>query len=66
MPYISSLSRLKGLEEFYGDFLNLEDSKEMFFEFYSQDFYKSCDYCRDFSQPIKKFQLQSKLIKFEN
>ncbi|WP_139453146.1 radical SAM protein [Campylobacter armoricus] len=56
-PISSSLSRLKGLEEFDGDFLNLENPKERFFEFYSQDFYKSCDYCRDFSQPIKKIPI---------
>ncbi|WP_139454086.1 radical SAM protein [Campylobacter armoricus] len=56
-PISSSLSRLKGLEEFDGDFLNLENPKEKIFEFYSQDFYKSCDYCRDFSQPIKKIPI---------
>ncbi|OCX42952.1 radical SAM protein [Campylobacter ornithocola] len=67
-PISSSLSRLKGLEEFDGDFLNLEDSKERFFEFYSQDFYKSCDYCRDFSQPIKKIPIAiqtDKVLKLE-
>ncbi|HEC1792717.1 radical SAM protein [Campylobacter sp. IFREMER_LSEM_CL2090] len=67
-PISSSLSRLKGLEEFNGDFLNLEDSKERFFEFYSQDFYKSCDYCRDFSQPIKKIPIAiqtDKVLKLE-
>ncbi|STA73334.1 radical SAM domain protein protein [Campylobacter lari] len=67
-PISSSLSRLKGLEEFNGDFLNLVDSKERFFEFYSQDFYKSCDYCRDFSQPIKKIPIAiqtDKVLKLE-
>ncbi|EHX2896246.1 4Fe-4S cluster-binding domain-containing protein, partial [Campylobacter jejuni] len=47
-PVSSSLSRLKGLNEFEGDFLNLDDNIEKFFEFYIKDFYKACDYCRDF------------------
>ncbi|AJC89927.1 radical SAM protein [Campylobacter subantarcticus] len=67
-PISSSLSRLKGLEEFDGDFLNLEDAKERFFEFYSQNFYKSCDYCRDFGQPIKKIPIAiqtDKVLKLE-
>lgn len=29
-PVSSSLSRLKGLEEFSGDFINLEDDKKIF------------------------------------
>ncbi|EAJ6177577.1 4Fe-4S cluster-binding domain-containing protein [Campylobacter lari] len=67
-PISSSLSRLKGLEEFDGDFLNLEDSKERFFEFYSQDFYKSCDYCRDYSKPAKQIAVAiqtDKVLKLE-
>lgn len=46
-PVASSLSRLKGLDEFKGDFVNLEDKKERFFSFYAQDFFKACDYCHD-------------------
>lgn len=53
-PISSSLTRLKGLDEFAGDFINLDDDKERFFEFYIQDFYKACDYCRDFSKPYKR------------
>ncbi|MCV3508371.1 hypothetical protein L8W69_03910 [Campylobacter sp. CNRCH_2016_3089] len=67
-PISSSLSRLKGLEEFNGDFLNLEDSKERFFEFYSQDFYKSCDYCRDYGEPAKQIAVAvqtDKVLKLE-
>lgn len=30
----SSLSRLKGLEEFSGDFINLEDDKKRYLDFY--------------------------------
>lgn len=62
------MSRLKGLEEFNGDFLNLEDSKERFFEFYSQDFYKSCDYCRDYGEPAKQIAVAvqtDKVLKLE-
>ncbi|TXE88146.1 hypothetical protein FPD38_04745 [Campylobacter volucris] len=54
-PIYSSLSRLKGLDEFNGDFINLDDNRERILEFYIQNFYKSCNYCRDFSKPNKKF-----------
>lgn len=53
-PISSSLSRLKGLAEFEGDFVNLQGDKARILEFYAQDFYKACDYCRDFTQPAKK------------
>ncbi|MWV69511.1 radical SAM protein [Helicobacter saguini] len=47
-PIASSLSRLKGLDEFSGDFIDLANaSKERYLEFYAQDFYKACDYCPD-------------------
>ena len=48
-PIASSLSRLKGLAEFEGDFLDLDDTlnKEKILNFYAQDFFKACDYCRD-------------------
>jgi len=52
-PVASSLSRLKGLGEFKGDFINLEDKKERFFSFYAQDFFKACDYCHDMDAPKK-------------
>lgn len=67
-PISSSLTRLKGLDEFAGDFLNLDDDKERFFEFYTQDFYKACDYCRDFSKPYKKIPIAiqtDKVLKLE-
>lgn len=67
-PISSSLSRLKGLDEFQGDFINLDDDKDRILEFYSQDFYKSCDYCRDFSKPIKKIPIAiqtDKVLKLE-
>ena len=45
-PVASSLSRLKGLKEFEGDFLDLATaSKERVLEFYAQDYFKACDYC---------------------
>lgn len=56
-PVASSLSRLKGLEEFEGDFINLEDEKQRFFDFYAQDFFKACDYCHDWSKPIKQIPI---------
>lgn len=53
----SSLSRLNGLEEFEGDFINLEDEKQRFLDFYVQDFFKACDYCHDWSKSIKKIPI---------
>lgn len=50
----SSLSVLKGLEEFEGDYIDLMDETDRFLEFYAQDFYKSCDYCQDYSKPSEK------------
>ncbi len=46
-PIASSLSRLKGLEEFKGDFITLDSqtSKADFRKFYAQDYFKACDYC---------------------
>ncbi|CAM2780760.1 radical SAM protein [Helicobacter burdigaliensis] len=49
-PVASSLSRLKGLEEFSGDFINLEEDKSRFFDFYAQEFFKACDYCHDYAK----------------
>ena len=48
-PVASSLSRLKGLEEFEGDFITLDShtSKADFRRFYSQEYFKACDYCHD-------------------
>lgn len=48
-PIASSLSRLKGLREFQGDFINLSDSnlRQRIVDFYAQDFFKACDYCHD-------------------
>ena len=44
----SSLSRLKGLKEFEGDFIDLATaSKERVIEFYAQDCFKACDYCQN-------------------
>lgn len=67
-PISSSLSRLKGMDEFEGDFINLNDSKDRILEFYAQDFYKSCDYCRDFGKPYKKIPIAiqtDKVLKLE-
>lgn len=67
-PISSSLSRLKGLDEFNGDFINLDDDRERILEFYTQNFYKSCDYCRDFSNPNKKIPIAiqtDKVLKLE-
>ncbi|AJC93375.1 radical SAM domain-containing protein [Campylobacter volucris] len=67
-PISSSLSRLKGLDEFNGDFINLDDDRERILEFYTQNFYKSCDYCRDFSKPNKKIPIAiqtDKVLKLE-
>ena len=51
----SSLSRLKGLKEFEGDFivLNENTTPKDFIHFYAQDFFKACDYCHDMWQPRK-------------
>lgn len=48
-PIASSLSRLKGLDEFRGDFLELDSNlnKGKILAFYKQDFFSVCDYCRD-------------------
>lgn len=48
-PIASSLSRLKGLEEFQGDFITLDSqtSKADFRRFYAQDYFKACDYCQN-------------------
>lgn len=48
-PIASSLSRLKGLDEFSGDFLQLDSdiSKDKILAFYKQEFFNVCDYCRD-------------------
>ena len=47
-PVASSLSRLKGLAEFEGDFIGIAGArKERFLEFYAQDYFKACDYCHD-------------------
>ena len=47
-PIASSLSRLKGLQEFKGDFIDFAAaSKERVIEFYTQDFFKVCDYCHN-------------------
>ena len=48
----SSLSRLRGLDEFEGDFVNLDSSltKQKILEFYNQEFFKACDYCHDYAE----------------
>lgn len=48
-PIASSLSRLRGLDEFCGDFLVLDSTltKQKILDFYAQDFFKACDYCHD-------------------
>lgn len=51
----SSLSKLKSLEEFQGDYVDIEnDNPKRFLEFYAQDFFKCCDYCPDCSKPKEK------------
>ena len=47
----SSLSRLKGLDEFEGDFLQLDSTltREKILAFYNQEFFKACDYCHDYA-----------------
>lgn len=51
-PVASSLSRLKGLGEFSGDFISLDSglTKKKIWDFYAQDFFKACDYCHDMSK----------------
>ena len=48
-PIASSLSRLKGLDEFRGDFIELDSSlnKQKILDFYAQDFFNACDYCHN-------------------
>ena len=69
-PIASSLSRLRGLEEFQGDFIDLSASnlRERIIEFYGQDFFKACDYCHDMW--LKKEQIPiaiqtDKILKIE-
>ena len=52
-PIASSLSKLKGIEEFSGDYITLEkgDLRDKILNFYAQDFFKACDYCQDYSKP---------------
>ena len=52
-PIASSLSKLKGIEEFSGDYITLEkgDLRDKILNFYAQDFFKACDYCQDYSEP---------------
>ena len=54
-PIASSLSRLKGLDEFDGDFVELDSTlnKEKILNFYAQDFFKACDYCRNMWENTK-------------
>lgn len=56
-PVASSLSRLKGLDEFEGDFLRLDSTltKKKILRFYSQEFFKACDYCHDYSKAKIKY-----------
>lgn len=51
-PVASSLSRLRGLDEFEGDFVQLDSSltKEKILAFYNQEFFKACDYCHDYAK----------------
>lgn len=50
----SSLSKLKGLEEFQGEYIDLmRDEPIKFLEFYTRDFYQFCDYCQDYSKPTE-------------
>lgn len=52
----SSLSRLRGLREFDGDFIQLDANlnKEKILSFYNQEFFKACDYCHDYAN-IKNY-----------
>ena len=47
------LSKLKGIEEFSGDYITLEkgDLRGKILSFYAQDYFKACDYCQDYSKP---------------
>lgn len=51
-PVASSLSRLRGLREFEGDFVQLDTtlSKDKILSFYNQEFFKACDYCHDYDK----------------
>lgn len=47
-PIASSLSRLRGMDEFEGDFIDIANAtRDRILEFYGQDFYKVCDYCHN-------------------
>lgn len=52
-PIASSLSRLKGLKEFSGDFVSLDSTCNRYkiMQFYAQDFFHACDYCHDMDKP---------------
>ncbi|STP06980.1 glycosyltransferase [Helicobacter fennelliae] len=57
-PIASSLSRLKGLAAFEGDFVELDStlSREKILRFYAQEFFEACDYCHNMweqKRPIK-------------
>ena len=47
------LSKLKGIEEFSGDYITLEkgDLRGKILSFYAQNYFKACDYCQDYSKP---------------
>ncbi|WP_370522517.1 hypothetical protein [Helicobacter winghamensis] len=55
-PVASSLSKLKGIDEFSGDYIALENGnlRDRILAFYAQDFFKACDYCQDWSKPKEK------------
>lgn len=46
-PIASALTKLRGAEEFAGDFVDVDsgDLRRKIVAFYAQDFFKSCDYC---------------------
>ncbi|BDB66116.1 hypothetical protein Hc94105_0301 [Helicobacter cinaedi] len=54
-PIASSLSRLRGLDEFAGDFISLDETcdKYAITHFYMQDFFKACDFCHDMDKTPK-------------
>lgn len=57
-PVGSSLSQLRGTDEFQGDFIDLsKSSSKDFFEFYVKDFFLACDYCQDWSLPKKSIPI---------
>ena len=58
-PIASSLSRLKGNDEFCGDFIELDSTitKQKILDFYAQDFFKACDYCHDMWKYHGKIQI---------